>query len=120
MASLFLAGGSLADTVWTGRATQSIHRRLEPEIALADLGRAWSPLNVENYVYRLARPGLDLQVTLAKRDTVVMPELSDGLLLALKSAGGRPRTLSLNCGHYSLEKLPYIFYAGLSLKRFRA
>lgn len=117
-ASLFLTGGSLADMVWTGRATRSIRSSLEPEIELADLRRVWSPLNLENYVHRLARPDLDLQVVLAKRDTVVLPELSESLLLGLKNAGSRPQILKLNCGHYSLGKLPYILYAGLSLKRF--
>ncbi|SEP33829.1 hypothetical protein SAMN05216228_10925 [Rhizobium tibeticum] len=117
-ASLFLTGGSLADMVWTGRATRTIRSSLEPEIALADLRRAWSPLSLENYVHRLARPDLDLQVVLAKRDTVVLPELSESLLLGLKNAGSRPQILKLNCGHYSLGKLPYILYAGLSLKRF--
>jgi len=117
-ASLFLTGGSLADMVWTGRATGSIRSSLQPEIELADLRRAWSPLNLENYVHRLARPDVDLQVVLAKRDTVVLPELSESLLYSLKNAGGRPQVLKLNCGHYSLGKLPYILYAGLSLKRF--
>ncbi len=117
-ASLFLTGGSLADMVWNGRATRSIRSSLEPEIALADLRRAWSPLNLENYVRRLARPDLDLQMILAKRDTVVRPEVSDSLLLALQNAGRRPRPLRLNCGHYSLGKLPYILCAGLSLRRF--
>ena len=117
-ASLFLTGGSLADMVWTGRATRSIRSSLEPEIELADLRRAWSPLNLENYAHRLARPDLDLQVVLAKRDTVVLPELSESLLRGLKNAGSRPQTLKLNCGHYSLGKLPYILRAGLSLKRF--
>jgi hypothetical protein len=95
----------------------AIRSSLEPEIDLADLRRAWSPLNLENYVHRLARPDLDLQVVLAKRDTVVSPELSESLLRSLKNAG-RPQILKLNCGHYSLGKLPYILYAGLSLKRF--
>ena len=117
-ASLFLTGGSLADMVWTGRATRSIRSSLEPEIELADLRRAWSPLNLENYVHRLARPDVDFQVVLAKRDTVVLPELSESLLLGLKNAGSRPQILKLNCGHYSLGKLPYILYAGLRLKRF--
>ena len=117
-ASLFLTSGSLADMVWTGRATRSIRNSLEPEIELVDLRRAWSPLNLENYVHRLARPDLNLHMVLAKRDTVVLPELSESLLRSLKNAGSRPQTLRLNCGHYSLGKLPYILYAGLSLKRF--
>ena len=116
--SLFLTGGSLADMVWTGRATRSIRRSLEPEIDLADLRRAWSPLSLENYAHRLARRDLEIQMVLAKRDTVVLPELSESLIRGLKNAGGRPQILKLNCGHYSLGKLPYIVSAGLSLKRF--
>jgi dienelactone hydrolase len=117
-ASLFLTGGSLADMVWTGRATRTIRSSLEPEIELADLRRAWGPLNLETYADLLARPDLDIQIVLARRDTVVMPELSESMLRSLTNAGSRPQVLKLNCGHYSLGKLPYILYAGLSLKRF--
>ncbi|TJV78665.1 MAG: dienelactone hydrolase-related enzyme, partial [Mesorhizobium sp.] len=116
-ASLFLTAGSLADMVWTGRATRSIRDSLEPEIELTDLRRAWSPLNLENYAHSLARPDLDLQVVLAKRDKVVLPELSERFMQRLKDAGARPNILELNCGHYSLAMPPYILLAGLSLKR---
>ena len=117
-ASLFLTAGSLADMVWTGRATRLIRGSLEPEIELTDLRRAWGPLNLENYAPSLARPDLDLHVVLAKRDKVVLPELSERFMQALKDAGARPNILKLNCGHYSLAMPPYILWAGLSLKRF--
>jgi dienelactone hydrolase len=117
-ASLFLTAGSLADMVWTGRATRSIRDSLEPEIELTDLRRAWGPLNLENYAHSLARPDLDLQVVLAKRDKVVLPELSERFMQRLKDAGARPNILELNCGHYSLAIPPYILFASLSLKRF--
>lgn len=117
-ASLFLTAGSLADMVWTGRATRLIRESLEPEITLTDLRRAWAPLDLENYAPRLARPDLDLHVVLAKRDKVVLPELSDSLVERLSDAGARPDVLTLNCGHYSLALPPYIFWAGSSLKRF--
>ncbi|UVC19334.1 RcgR family putative quorum lactone hydrolase [Mesorhizobium onobrychidis] len=116
-ASLFLTAGSLADMVWTGRATRSIRDSLEPEIELTDLRRAWGPLNLENYAHSLARPDLDLQVVLAKRDKVVLPELSERFMQRLKDAGARPNILELNCGHYSLAMPPYILLAGLSVKR---
>ncbi|TIW12110.1 MAG: dienelactone hydrolase-related enzyme [Mesorhizobium sp.] len=116
-ASLFLTAGSLADMVWTGRATRLIRDSLEPEIELTDLRRAWGPLNLENYAHSLARPDLDLQVVLAKRDKVVLPELSERFMQRLKDAGARPNILELNCGHYSLAMPPYILLAGLSLKR---
>ncbi|CDZ67937.1 Protein YdjC [Neorhizobium galegae bv. orientalis] len=117
-ASLFLAGGSLADMVWTGRATRSIRLSLEPDVNLTDLTRAWGPLNLENYVSRLARPDLDVQFIMAKRDTVVLPEISQRLIQKLTEAGAKPQILNLNCGHYSLGKLPYIIFAGLSARRF--
>lgn len=117
-ASLFLTAGSLADMVWTGRATRSIRESLEPEIGLPDLRRAWGPLNLENYAHRLARPDLDLHIVLAKRDQVVLPELSERFMRRLKEAGARPNVLKLNCGHYSLAMPPYILLAGLNLKRF--
>ncbi|MER9304219.1 dienelactone hydrolase-related enzyme [Mesorhizobium sp. M0496] len=116
-ASLFLTAGSLADMVWTGRATRSIRASLEPEIELTGLRRAWGPLNLENYAHSLARPDLDLQVVLAKRDKVVLPALSERFMQRLKDAGARPNILELNCGHYSLAMPPYILLAGLSLKR---
>ncbi|RWE92082.1 dienelactone hydrolase-related enzyme [Mesorhizobium sp.] len=117
-ASLFLTAGSLADMVWTGRATRSIRDSLEPEIELTDLRRAWGPLNLENYAHSLARPDLDLHVVLAKRDKVVLPALSARFMQRLENAGARLTILALNCGHYSLAMPPYILLAGLSLKRF--
>lgn len=117
-ASLFLTAGSLADMVWRGRATRAIRDSLEPEIDLADLRRAWGPLNLENCAHRLARPDLVLHVMLAKRDKVVLPMLSARFMEKLKEAGARPNVFHLNCGHYSLALPPYNLLAGLSLKRF--
>ncbi|MBO0134154.1 alpha/beta fold hydrolase [Agrobacterium burrii] len=117
-ASLFLTAGSLADMVWTGRATRSIHESLAPHIELNDLRRAWGPLNLENYAQNLARPDLRLHIVLAKRDTVVLPDLSARFMQRLESVGASPHILELNCGHYSLGIPPYILLAGLSLNRF--
>lgn len=115
-ASLFLTAGSLADMVWTGRATLLIRESLEPSIELTDLNRAWRLLNLETYAEKLSRPDLDLQIVLAKRDTVVLPELSARLLGSLKKAGARPDILNPNCGHYSLSLPPHIILAGWRLK----
>lgn len=116
--SLFLTAGSLAEMVWTGRATRSIRKSLEPHLTLAQLQRAWAPLNLENHADRLVRLGLKLHVVLASRDTVVLPDLSERLLKRLQNAGARVSVLRLNCGHYSLGRPPYILGAGWSLKRF--
>lgn len=116
-AALFLSAGSLADMVWTGRATHHIRASLEPEISLVDLRRAWGPLNLENYADNLARTDLDLQFVFATRDTVVLPELSKHLMAKLENAGAAPGILELNCGHYSLSLPPQIIWAGMSVLR---
>jgi pimeloyl-ACP methyl ester carboxylesterase len=116
-AALFLTAGSLADMVWTGRATRTICESLLPAIELADLRRAWGPLNLTNHAHRLARADLELHVVLAKRDKVVLPELSKRLIKGLKDAGAKPSVLELNCGHYSLSMPPYIVSTGRSVAR---
>lgn len=116
-AALFLSAGSAADIVWTGRATRAIRDSLEPEMDLSELRRAWSPMNLGNYAQKFSRPNLDVSFVLAKRDKVVLPEISERFLHELKKAGVMPKILELNCGHYSLAKLPYNILAGLSLKR---
>jgi hypothetical protein len=116
-AALFLSAGSLADMVWTGRATRHIRASLEVEIGLTKLRRAWSPLNLENHADKLARTDLELQFVFAKRDTVVLPELSWLLVAKLKAAGAAPGILELNCGHYSLSLPPHVIRAGLSVLR---
>ncbi len=117
-ASLFLTAGSLADMVWTGRATRAIRDGLERAIEIADLRRAWGPLDLENYTHKLARPDLALHMVIATRDKVVLPKLSKHFIEKLHEVGARPNVLELNCGHYSLAVPPYILLAGWSLKRF--
>ncbi|WP_167646981.1 alpha/beta hydrolase family protein [Mameliella alba] len=117
-ASLFLAGGSLADMVWTGSATRHVRASLEGRIDLAQLRQAWAPLSLESYPERLARPGLQLQMVLAGRDRVVMPNLSKRLIDRIERSGANPMVKGVNCGHYSLALPPYIAIAGMSASRF--
>ena len=116
-AALFLTAGSLSDMVWTGRATRHIRSIFEGGIDLTELRKAWEPLDLERHADGLARSGLDLKIVLAKRDTVVLPELSKQLVMRLQEAGATPEVLELNCGHYSLSLPPYIARAGSSVVR---
>ena len=102
-ASLLLSAGSLADMVWTAGATRHIRTSLEGQMALADLRRAWAPLDLGNHVAKLARPGLDVQIVLANRDKVVLPVLSEDFVRAMRGAGAslqgkrRPQPIELMC-----------------------
>lgn len=117
-ASLLLTGGSLADMVWTGSATRHIRTSLEGEIELCELRRAWAPLNIESYANKLARPGLEIHILQAKRDTVVLSALSESLVDELDRSGARSQVTRMNCGHYSLTLPPYIIKAGLCSAKF--
>ncbi|WP_299846898.1 dienelactone hydrolase-related enzyme [uncultured Paracoccus sp.] len=117
-AALFLTGESLADMVWTGRATEAIRASLAPKIGLCEFRRAWAPLDLGNYAGSLARRELDLLLVLAKRDRVVLPEFARQFIHQLRDAGARPSVRELNCGHYSLALPPYNLLAGASLYRF--
>ena len=117
-AALLLTGGSLADMVWTGIATRHIRANLDGKIALCELRRAWAPLSLESYANRLARPGLELHLLLATRDTVVLPALSESLVDELDRLGARSHVTRMNCGHYSLALPPYVIRAGISTAKF--
>lgn len=119
-ASLYLTAGSLANMVWTGRATEHIRSSLAGHIDVAQLSKAWLPLNLENYAPQLARADLQLQIVAAQRDTVVPPDLANALITKLRQAGARPDVLELNCGHYSFSLPPYILRAGLGTLRLLA
>lgn len=117
-ASLLLSAGNLADMVWSGAATQHIRAGLEGPVALTDLRRAWSPMDLGSHATRLARPGLEVQFILAKRDKVVLPDLSDAFIQQIQGAGASPHITRLNCGHYSVGLPPYAIKVGFSACRF--
>ncbi|MDX8352567.1 RcgR family putative quorum lactone hydrolase [Cognatiyoonia sp. IB215182] len=119
-ASLFLTAGSLADMVWTGRATRAIRESLDGSIDRSQLQQAWAPIDQTNHAAKLARQDLELQIILARRDKVVLPEVSQPFLDKLAHVGAKPDIVRLNCGHYSLALPPYILFAGMRLKRLLA
>ena len=117
-ASLFLTADSLADMVWTGRATRAIRKSLESAIDLPVLRQAWGPADLGSYAQRLARPDLGLHMVLARRDTVVLPDLTRRFVERLRAVGADPVIKELSCGHYSLALPPFGLMAGVSLKHF--
>ena len=117
-AALVLTGGSLADMVWTGRATRSIRATLETQTTSSCISSAWRPLDLNEHLEELVRPGLEVQVILAARDTVVRPNISEAFVEKLEEAGARISVVTLNCGHYSLALPPFALQAGLRLCRF--
>lgn len=118
--ALFLAADSLADMVWSGRATRHIRAGLEPYITREELNEAWCPVNLNNFAEPLSRTDLSLMLVLADRDKVVLPRISSRFKSALTSRGANITEVDLNCGHYSLSRPPYAFLALRFLVNFLA
>jgi dienelactone hydrolase len=117
-ASLCLTAGSLAGMVWSGRATRTIRSSVEQALDLESLESLWLPVNQIAHAQKLARPNLDLQIVLAKRDKVVLPSLSRDFIKSLYEANASPQVLELSCGHYSLALPPFALQFGFHLDRF--
>lgn len=117
-ASLFLTAGSLADMVWTGRATRHIRQSFDGMISQEQLNMAWAPLNIENYVDRLKQNRVNLQLIFAARDKVVLPELSKTLVDRISRSRLSAESAWLNAGHYSIALPPFGIRASLMLLRF--
>lgn len=105
---LCMTGSSVADVIWSGRATETIRSELKANMDLGSLRRAWDPINLGNCGGLLARPRLKTQIFLAKRDTLILPEISDDLIDNFTSAGVDLSVVRVNCGHYSMSLPQYI------------
>lgn len=105
--SLLLTAGDFAEVVWTGRATRHIRRTLEGHVSLQELQRAWAVISTQSYASKLARDNHHVQIILARRDTVVLPCLSERFVDDLRSATVSLSLDTFPCGHYTLSVFPY-------------
>lgn len=108
------------DVVWEGLTTAHVRRALETELASEDVRNAFLAISPNSYVSRLAgdtRPGLLIS---ARYDLSFKPELSQLLFRECDLQGARLDRVVVPCGHYSLGRAPYKYYAGyLLMKYFR-
>lgn len=117
-ASLLLPGGSLAEMIWTGRATRSIKAVLSDNITLDQLRQAWVPFDLSHQARSLARPELEIQIIFAKRDKVVVPALTSQLIGTISETKTIRSIVPVNCGHYSLARAPFSLWTAFHLSRF--
>ena len=108
------------DVVWEGLTTAHVRRALETELTHEDVRNAWLAISPNSYVSRLAgdtRPGLLIS---ARYDLSFTPELSQLLFQECDRQGARLDRVIVPCGHYTLGRAPYKYYAGyLLVKYFR-
>jgi len=115
-ASLWLAGGSAADVVWTSRSTGMIRDKISPFLDLETLRKLWAVIDLNHHVLGLARK--PMQFVVAKHDEIVQASVSDALIENLRRMSNQPQVINVNSGHASLSVPPYNIQAALSLARF--
>ena len=116
--ALVLTAGDFAEVVWTGRATRHIRSALASEATLAQIQNVWSIIATESFVSELARAGHQCLIVSGRRDQVVKPYLTERFVKGLRAANGNCRWHTLECGHYSLGRLPFSVWTFLLLARF--
>ena len=106
------------DVVWDGLTTAHVRRGLEAAVTGDEVRRAWLAISPNAYVNKLVgdeRPGLMIS---ARYDLSFTPELSR---LLFEECDRHDLTLEraiVRCGHYSLGRAPYKYYAGYLLANY--
>jgi hypothetical protein len=108
------------DVVWEGLTTAHVRRGLEAVLTKDDVRRAWLAISPNSYINRLKgnrRRGLMVS---ARYDLSFTPSLSRLLFDECDRHSVRLDRRIVPCGHYSLGRPPYKYYAGyLILNYFR-
>lgn len=106
------------DVVWEGLTTAHVRRALETTLTHEDVRNAWLAISPNSYVSRLAgdtRPGLLIS---ARYDLSFTPELSQLLFQECDRQGVQLDRVIVPCGHYTLGRAPYKYYAGYLLVKY--
>jgi len=106
------------DVVWEGLTTAHVRRGLEAAVTRDEVRKAWLAISPNSYVSRLVgdrRPGLMIS---ARYDLSFTPELSRLLFQECDRHGVKLKRAIVRCGHYSLGRVPYKYYAGFLLANY--
>jgi len=100
------------DVVWEGITTRHVRSGLESHLNREEVRRAWLAISPNSYINRLRenkRPGLLIS---ARYDLSFTPELSRLLFKECDRHGVILDRRLIPCGHYTLGRVPYKYYAG--------
>lgn len=106
------------DVVWDGLTTAHVRRGLEGELTKDEVRRVWLAISPNPYVSKLAgdaRRGLTIT---ARYDLSFTPELSRLLFKECDRHGVKLDRVAVPCGHYTLGRAPYKYYAGYLLANY--
>lgn len=106
------------DVVWDGLTTAHVRRGLESKLTREDVRRAWLAISPNPYVSKLAGDGRRGLMITARYDLSFTPELSRLLFQECDRHRVRLDRVAVPCGHYTLGRAPYKYYAGYLLANY--
>jgi hypothetical protein len=106
------------DVVWDGITTAHVRRGLESHLNRQEVRQVWLAISPNSYIDRLSgsrRRGLLIS---ARYDLSFTPELSRLLFRECDRYGVRLDRRIVPCGHYTLGRVPYKYYAGYLMAKY--
>ena len=107
-----------SDVVRTGMTTMHVWEGLRTMVTEDELRRFWTPISPVPYMGRLRETGQRLLMVSGRYDPTFWYEFTEEMVVSLRKKGIRLETLTLPCGHYSLELAPFAIPAALRLGLF--
>ncbi|MGH9788675.1 MAG: RcgR family putative quorum lactone hydrolase, partial [Candidatus Acidiferrales bacterium] len=102
-----------ADVVRMGMTTSHVWAGLEGQVTADELRHYWAPISPYPYVPKLKGAGKKLLLVSGRYDLSFPFELTQQLWRALDEHEVAHEKLVLPCGHYTLGRLPFSYWAGL-------
>ena len=107
-----------ADVVRTGMTTAHVWEGLRSSVTGEELRRYWSPISPVPYMHKLRDTGQRLLMISGRYDPTFWYEFTADMFADLRSKGVDLETLTMPCGHYSLELMPFAYSAAVRLGLF--
>ncbi len=101
------------DVVRMGMTTSHVWAGLEGRVTAEEIRDYWAPISPYPYVPRLKGAGKKLLLVSGRYDLSFPFELTQQLWRSLEEHGIAHEKLVLPCGHYTLGRLPFSYWAGL-------
>ncbi|HVB35295.1 MAG TPA: hypothetical protein VNJ52_13115 [Patescibacteria group bacterium] len=101
------------EVVSTGMTTMHVWESMRAHVSREEIHRFWAPISPYPYAERLSTAGQKLLMISGRYDPTFWPEFTEQMFGKIVSSGVDVEILRLPCGHYSLDRPPFSFIAGL-------
>jgi hypothetical protein len=107
-----------ADVVRTGMTTAHVWEGMRSKVTEDELRHYWTPISPVPYMDRLRGTGQRMLMIGGRYDPTFWYEYTSEMFQSLREKGIQLETMTLPCGHYSLELAPFALPAGFRLGLF--